>query len=242
MKVAVISDIHGNIKALVAVLADIADRGVTQIYCLGDLVDFAPWGNEVIACIREHGIPCVLGNHDERIAFDQAITPLAHQDATETANRVLAIQHSMNTITAANKRWLAELPFQLELTYKTKGGWRNILLVHASLHSNSSYIYEADVQQNPQAVIADRLADALVMGHTHLPYVQRGAAVLFVNCGSVGRSKEAKKTASYAVLDINDEGVDAQLCRVDYDIAAVAEAIYQSDIPDFYGDFLLNKA
>lgn len=73
INIAVISDIHGNLIALNEVLNDIQGKKIDQIYCLGDLVDFAPWGNEVIEMIRSSGIPCILGNHDERIAYDQPI-------------------------------------------------------------------------------------------------------------------------------------------------------------------------
>ena len=64
IQIAIISDIHGNIRALEAVMNDIKERKIEQIFCLGDLVDFAPWGNEVIDTLRNKGIPCILGNHD----------------------------------------------------------------------------------------------------------------------------------------------------------------------------------
>ncbi|WP_262886551.1 MULTISPECIES: metallophosphoesterase family protein [Sphingobacterium] len=132
IQVAVISDIHGNLTALEHVLTDICQKGIPQIYCLGDLVDFAPWGNEVIFLLKQREIPCLLGNHDELIAFDYPVVPLTHHDAVETANRDIAIAFSKRTISRENKLWLSNLPFELSLTFKIDGIFKRVLLVHAT--------------------------------------------------------------------------------------------------------------
>lgn len=238
---AVISDIHGNIVALEEVLADIDRRGISKVYCLGDLVDFAPWSNEVVDLMREKGIPCLLGNHDERIAFDQPVTPLKHHDEVETENRLLAINHSKAHIRPDNKAWLGGLPYNIELQYRFDGVYKNILLVHASLESNDEYVYQDDAVAKVLPVLKERKVDALVMGHTHLSYVERLEGVTMVNCGSVGRSREADRMATYSILTIMDKGVEAEIVKLHYPIQKVANAIYESDIPDFYGDFLLKK-
>ncbi|MDR0266487.1 MAG: metallophosphatase family protein [Sphingobacterium sp.] len=239
IQLAIISDIHANIIALDAVLADISKRDITQIYCLGDLVDFAPWGNEVIARIQEKNILCLLGNHDQRIAFDEAIIPLPHHDAKETLNREIAINLSKKEISAPHKKWLATLPYNIELTFKIGKSLRKILLVHASLQSNDEYIHQSTPKADLSAQLKKRAIDILVMGHTHHSYVQQSEDILFVNCGSVGRSKEKDRKATYSIITLSKEGVEAQIVKVDYPIIEVAKAIYSSDIPDFYGDFLI---
>ncbi|MNK05821.1 phosphodiesterase [compost metagenome] len=241
IQLAIISDIHANLIALDAVLTDLKNKGLTQIYCLGDLVDFAPWGNEVIDRIQEKNIPCLLGNHDQRIAFDEAIIPLPHHDVIETSNREIAINLSKKEISAPHKKWLATLPYNIELTFKLGTNFRKIRLVHASLQSNDEYIHES----SPKTLLSDQLKqkaiDILVMGHTHHSYIQQVEDVMFINCGSVGRSKEKDRKASYAIVTLTEEGIDAQIVKVDYPIDQVAEAIYNSDIPNFYGDFLKSK-
>ncbi|MDR3010742.1 MAG: metallophosphatase family protein [Sphingobacterium sp.] len=239
IQLAIISDIHANIIALDAVLADISKRDITQIYCLGDLVDFAPWGNEVIARIQEKNILCLLGNHDQRIAFDEAIIPLPHHDAKETLNREIAINLSKKEISAPHKKWLATLPYNIELTFKIGKSLRKILLVHASLQSNDEYIHQSSPKADLSAQLKKRTIDILVMGHTHHSYVQQSEDILFVNCGSVGRSKEKDRKATYSIITLSKEGMEAQIVKVDYSITEVAKAIYSSDIPDFYGDFLI---
>lgn len=239
IQLAIISDLHANIVALDEVLTDIEKRGIKQIYCLGDLVDFAPWGNEVIERIKEKNIPCLLGNHDQRIAFDEPIIPLPHHDAVETANRYIAINLSKKEISSAHRKWLSALPYNLELTFKIGNRFRKILLVHASPNSNDEYIYEATSKADLSVQLHERAIDVLVMGHTHHSYVQQSEDILFINCGSVGRSKEMDRKASYTILTLSEEGVSAEIIKVDYPIKEVANAIYRSDIPDFYGDFLI---
>jgi putative phosphoesterase len=241
IQLAIISDIHANLIALDAVLTDIKNKGLTQIYCLGDLVDFAPWGNEVIARIQERNIPCLLGNHDQRIAFDEPIVPLPHHDALETAKREIAINLSKSEISSSHKTWLASLPYNIELTFKLGTSLRKILLVHASLQSNDEYIHESTPKTSLSDQLKQKAIDILVMGHTHHSYIQLDGDVLFINCGSVGRSKEKDRKASYAIVTLTEEGIDAQIVKVDYPIEQVADAIYKSDIPNFYGDFLKSK-
>ena len=241
MKIAIISDIHGNLIALERVLKDIKEKGIEQIYCLGDLVDYAPWDNEVIACIRDENIPCIMGNHDERIAFNQAVTSFDYLTQEENNWRAQAVAYAKRTITDDNKRWLSELPFHFELTYRLSGVYRRVLLLHATPDSNKAYIYEKDYKSDLIAYLDERGADAIVMGHTHLPYVQQVSGKLIVNSGAVGRSREEDRTASYVILEISDTGILAEIRRLNYPIEKVVEAIYNSEIPDYYADFLLGK-
>jgi Calcineurin-like phosphoesterase len=79
------------------VLEDLDKRQPNAVFCLGDLVDFAPWPNEVIETIRQQRIPTVMGNHDERIAFDHAIIPLEKHTEQERAARVGVIEYTRRT-------------------------------------------------------------------------------------------------------------------------------------------------
>jgi len=244
IKIAVFSDVHGNLPALEAVLGDIEKRGADQIYCLGDLVDFAPWNNEVIERIRKHKIPCLMGNHDERIAFDLDILPLVKHSEEETAARTLAINYTKKVLTRTNKDYLASLPRQIKLNFGNTPE-QNILLVHGSVRSNEEYIYEDHDAADLNQMLRTELSGVLVMGHTHLPYIRKIPAVenassdlVLVNCGSVGRSKEAGRLATYCMLIISDKEVDAEVFRVEYEKEKTIMAICKSKIPNFYADFL----
>ncbi|MCW3110493.1 MAG: metallophosphatase family protein [Segetibacter sp.] len=142
-RIAIFSDVHGNLPALETVLSDINKRNIDQVYCLGDLVDFAPWTNEVIELIKGLRISCLMGNHDERIAFDYDIVPLKKHSDEETTARIVAINYTKKTIANANQKFLKNLPGQLRLSFKVAERNVNILLVHASTRSNDEYIYES---------------------------------------------------------------------------------------------------
>ncbi|WP_288376841.1 metallophosphoesterase [Chryseobacterium culicis] len=242
IQIAVFSDVHGNLPALEVVLNDIEQRGIRQKFCLGDLVDFAPWGNEVIEKIRSLNIPCLMGNHDERIAFDIPVIPLSKHSEEETAARFTAIEHSKKYISEQNKNFLAELPFHLKLNYKTGKKHWNIQLVHSSLDSNDTYLYESENDEVFTSMLSRAEADLIVMGHTHLSFRKQFENNTWaVNCGSVGRSKEENRLASYMVLTLDEEKITPEIVQVSYPVDETVRYIKESGIPDYYASFLKNE-
>ncbi len=236
MKIAILSDIHGNLPALQVLLADMYSRDIQQIYCLGDLTDFAPWDNEVIALIRNLNIPCVLGNHDERIGFDQEVIPLKKHSDAENAARIAAIEVSKAETSPAHKQYLRQLPFSMRLEYVIAGRKYKLLLVHAHPDSNEKYIYAEDTAEM-EALLAREQVDVLFSGHTHLSYCKAVSQGWAINPGSVGRSKEAHRKASYAILEITAQGLRPEIVQLEFDRKKVMAAIRKSAIPDFYADF-----
>ncbi|RQO73891.1 metallophosphatase family protein [Pedobacter sp. KBW06] len=247
MRIAVTSDIHGNLPALKAVLDDIDLFSAEAIYCLGDLTDGAPWNNEVVELIRSRAIPTVMGNHDERIAFDHPVFALSKHSKEEQEARLNTINHTKATLTTANKEFLAALPATIGLTF----GKVSILLVHGSAESNEEYIYE----QHEEAALIEMMDNQgvvlMVSGHTHLSFIRYlpGDAAfknkLLINAGSVGRSKETDRKACYLQLTIPDavegkglEAVVPLIRKVSYPISETIEGIRNSDVPDFYAGFL----
>jgi len=242
--IAIISDIHGNLPALKTVLDDIKKRNIEEIYCLGDLVDFAPWTNEVIQLIRDSAIPCIMGNHDERIAFDEEIIPVSKHSPEETYARTTAINITKYVITEENKQYLSQLPAEFRLTFEYGGSAKTVLLVHASTNSNDEYIYESHDQDLVRQMLDDNNADVLIMGHTHKSYIKTihksgHPDKLAINAGSVGRSREGEPLACYLILNPDSQGIHPQIIKLDYPIEETVEAIRKSKIPDFYADFLL---
>lgn len=242
--IAIISDIHGNLPALKVVLEDIKNRNVDSIYCLGDLVDFAPWHNEVIDIIRDLKIPCIMGNHDERIAFDHDVIPIAKHNEEETTARTGAILYTKQTISAESIAYLQSLPERLRFTIPVSDGTVDILLVHGSIRNNREYIYENHDLIDVQYMLSSEKADIIVMGHTHHPYIREVAARetspkgIMINCGSVGRSRESEQLATYLLLHTLEDTVQPEIVKLDYPVDEVITAIEKSAIPDFYARFL----
>lgn len=242
IQIAIFSDVHGNLPALNAVLEDIERRGIRQKFCLGDLVDFAPWGNEVIEKIRDLNVPCLMGNHDERIAFDIPIVPLSKHSEEETNARFIAIDHSKRSMTEENKKFLSQLPFHLKLNYKIGNRHWNIQLVHSSLSSNDTYLYEAEDDEVFVNMLEESQSDIVVMGHTHLSFKKSFENKKWaVNCGSVGRSKEENRLASYVILTMSQEEIIPEIVQIDYPIEQAVRGIEESDIPNYYASFLRNE-
>lgn len=241
IQIAVFGDVHGNLPALETVLNDIEERGIRQKFCLGDLVDFAPWGNEVIEKIRSLNIPCLMGNHDERIAFDISAIPLSKHSEEETAARFLAIDHSKKYITEENKTFLSELPFHLKLNYKIGEKHWNIQLVHCSLESNDTYLYESENDEVFQNMLSESQSDVIMMGHTHMSFKKYFNGKWAINSGSVGRSREENRLASYVILTLDEEKVTPEIIQLDYPLEKVAQEIDKSEIPNYYASFLRNE-
>lgn len=242
IQIAVFSDVHGNLPALEVVLEDIEQRGIHQKFCLGDLVDFAPWGNEVIERIQNLNIPCLMGNHDERIAFDLPVFPLSKHSEEETNARFIAIDHSKQHITEKNKKFLSGLPFHLKLNYKIENKHWNIQLVHSSLESNDIYLYESENAEIFMNMLEDSKADLIVMGHTHLSFTKQFENKKWaVNCGSVGRSKEENRLASYLILTLDEEKIIPEIVQLSYPLEETARQIEESGVPNYYASFLRNE-
>ncbi|GEP44632.1 metallophosphoesterase family protein [Brevifollis gellanilyticus] len=235
--IAFISDIHGNLPALSAVLADIAEQGVTQIICLGDVVGYGGQPGECVDVLRERGIVTVKGNHDSMVADgipagdDVGITMAMMWDWTEQA------------LTTDQRQWLRELPMTLEhpdfqavhATLKNPAGWGYVLTAsHASAH----FMH----QQRPLCFI----------GHSHWPAFwvagetdERSITSLesidmalkqLVNVGSVGQPRDGDENACYLIY--RPEQKDVWWRRVPYDIAAAQRAIEEAGLPIKFADRL----
>ncbi|MEE6128502.1 metallophosphoesterase [Chryseobacterium arthrosphaerae] len=242
IQIAIFSDVHGNLPALEVVLKDMDRRGIHQKFCLGDLVDFAPWGNEVIQKIRDQNIPCLMGNHDERIAFDMPVFPLDKHSEEETRARFIAIDHSKKHITEENKKFLSVLPFHLKLNYKIGNKHWGIQLVHSSLESNDTYLYDSEKDEVFISMLDDSGADLIAMGHTHISFAKQFESSRWaVNCGSVGRSKEENRLASYLLLTMDEEKITPEIIQLAYPVEKTVRQIRESGIPDYYASFLKNE-
>lgn len=240
---AVFSDIHANFPALQAVLNDIDRMEIRDIFCLGDLVDFAPWPNQVIDLLRTRAISALIGNHDYRVAFDRAIAPVAWHSPAETRARIAGINISKRTISAENLAWLRQLPRRIQLEWTSGGKNRTILLVHASPNSLSEYVNEDHPQAALRQYLDENHADVMITGHTHRAYIRRltdGDQPYFVaNAGAVGRIKSGQPQATWLLCQVINGEFTMSIKQVAYDVAAVAQAIKQSAIPDFYAEELL---
>ncbi|MBC7231866.1 MAG: metallophosphoesterase family protein [Chloroflexi bacterium] len=233
MKIVTFSDIHGNLHALQAVLADIDRQEPDQVYCLGDLVGYGAHPNEVIDLIRTRQIPTIMGNYDDGVGFDKDDCGCAYTDEEMRRLGDLSLAWSRAHVTAENKAFLRSLLPNVRLEVHSK----RVLLVHGSPRRINEYLYEDRAPASLARIAAMANADILVFGHTHLPYVKEVEGVLFVNDGSVGKPKDGDPRAAYAILEIGEE-VRVTIQRVAYDVAAAAAAVRASGLPPHFADLL----
>jgi predicted phosphodiesterase len=242
MRYALISDIHANLPALEAVLADIARRDASVTYHLGDLVGYAPWPNEVVALIRERSIAGVSGNYDSTVATDYKHCGCRYEDPRQEALSHESFAWTKAHASATTRAALGALPFRMDL--RPLGGHQagpTVMLVHGTPTLNTLYWTEdrPDSFRTKMAQLAGaRSGDVLAFGHTHLPWHAEVDGVHFVNTGSVGRPKDGDWRAGYVLLDVNASGVGVEQVRVDYDVARASRAILESDLPREFAAFL----
>ncbi len=188
-------------------------------------------------------LPTLMCNHDERIAVDHKTIPLAKHGPDERVARVHAIEDTRLAILPENKAYLSCLPREMWISHGTRNDAKRILLVHGSPRSTDEYIYEDHPEKDLTSMLRKRGEDAVVMGHTHLPYIRKVAGhKLVLNVGSVGRSKETPLSATYLVLTIIGSRIRSQIVRVRYPVEKTITGILESTIPDFYANFLAKKA
>ncbi len=233
MRIAVLSDVHGNRHALEAVLADIDRQRVDWVYCLGDLVGYGANPNEVIEIIRRRRLPTVMGNYDEGVGYDMDDCGCAYTTPAAKHLGDLSLKWTREHVTADNKAFLRSL--LPSIRFEVVG--KRALLVHGSPRKINEYVYETRPQYSLEHIARSAQADLLIFGHTHLPYVKQVAGVLFVNDGSVGKPKDGDVRAAYALVEL-DGAPRAAIRRVEYDVAAAAAAVRASGLPPEYATML----
>ena len=243
MRVALLSDVHGNRPALDAVLQDVDRRNdVDALYHLGDLVGYGPFPNEVVSRMRDRSIMGVSGNYDSTVANHYRNCGCRYENAEQEMLSHRSYGWTLRHVTGESVAFLRALPFRMDL--KTRGGHvagPRLVLVHAHTSNNLIYVEESRSPEFLQKMAESAVllpGDAIAFGHTHKPWHRSVADVHFVNTGSVGRPKDGDWRAGYALLDIGDETVTVEFIRVEYDVDETASAILQSDLPDEFASFL----
>jgi len=247
---ALISDIHGNLEALDAVLADIKNKGITEIYCLGDIIGYGPNPRECIDRVVSCQL-CLLGNHDQGALFDpEGFNPGAERAIFWTREQ---LEKPIPNRQAVDRRWefLSERP----LMYREG----EFLFVHGSPRNPvNEYIFPEDIYNERKMDALFRLVERYCFqGHTHVPgiFVEQSPDDLYqfnspeeielvhkldgrktlCNVGSVGQPRDGDWRACYILLD----GDTIRYRRVEYDIDTTVRKIYAvPELENFLGDRL----
>jgi putative phosphoesterase len=237
-RVAVITDIHGNLPALEAVLAAIQSRDVGAVCCGGDLVGYGPRPNEVCAVIEERGIPTIYGNYDYAIGRDLEDCGCAYRDQQDRELGQRSVEWTLEHTDQRSKDFMRGLCFDLRFEL----GEHRVRLVHGSPRKVNEYLFEDKPTRTFERIAAGAECDVLVFGHTHQPWIRAYGGVLFVNCGSVGKPKDGDRRAAFALLELADDRVVARIERVNYDAGAVGRELVAAGLPAEYAEKLVLAA
>ncbi len=230
MKYAIIADIHGNLDAFEVALQDIKSQNISQIVCLGDVVGYNARPKECLRIVREMGIPCVKGNHDEYCSSTDHLEGFNPHAAD-------AVHWTRNQLDDEDKKWLRDLKHT-----RIAG---NFTLVHATLDAPERWGYVFD-KLAAAASFPYQTTQVCFFGHTHVPVafmrdtVVRGgtyskfkvdpAKKYFVNVGAIGQPRDNNPKAAYVVYDTDASTIE--LRRLDYDIPAAQAKIREAGLPE----------
>lgn len=234
MKLAIISDIHSNLHALQAVWEDLEAQRPDAVFCLGDLVGYGAYPNEVIEFISDHDLPTVMGNYDEGVGFDLHDCGCVYKDPEMDRMGRESLMWTRHQTTNKNKLYLQSLPIQIRQADRVP----SILMVHGSPRKINEYLYEDRPEASFIRIARAAGADIILFGHTHLPYRKRVDNTLLVNTGSVGKPKDGDPRAGYALLFLGGR-TNVEFRRVGYDVDAATDAIRLAGLPEHFAEQLI---
>jgi putative phosphoesterase len=238
-RVAIITDIHANLRALQACLDAIDQIGVEAIYCGGDLVGYGPEPNDVCRLIEQRRILTIYGNYDYAISRDMDDCGCAYVTPHDRELGTQSVRWTLTHTDQRSKDFMRELPFDLRFEL----GSTRVRLVHGSPRKVNEYLFEDKPARTFERIAARSDCDVLVFGHTHKPWIREYGGTLFVNCGSVGKPKDGDPRAAFALLELDQSRVvRGSIERVSYAAAAAAREVLAAGLPGEYAEKLVAAA
>jgi len=221
MRIAVLADIHANLPALRAVLADVDGASAEAIWCAGDLVGYNPWPNEVLEVLRARRVRAIRGNHERAVLSGDA--SWFNELAAE------AVRWTRIHMTPASVGYLKGLEDRTRDTIADG----TVAMFHGSPRNDDEYVLPWAASEE---LVGIARADVVILGHTHLPMALAYPAGIVVNPGSVGQPRDGDPRASWGLLDT--AGRTFEVRRVPYDVEACAKEIRRVGLPPELGDRL----
>jgi putative phosphoesterase len=219
MRIAVLSDIHGNLLGLDACLADLESQGgADAIVAAGDFCVDGPKPKKVLQRLDEIGASCIRGNTD-RYLYDETEEFEATDGAQIAWTRREIGEHWLG--------WIQQLPFAMRIGEDEN----QLLIVHASPRKDDEHIWPDAVESDLQSIVGDEQATAIAFGHLHIPYVRYWRGKLLVNVSSAGLPKDGDARACYAIFTERDGGWEVKHRRVPFDVKRVATQLADCGIP-----------
>lgn len=228
MLIAFISDLHGNLPALEAALADAKGRGARRIVCCGDMTGYGPFPDGVCKLLERLHIPAIAGNYDQKaIEAAKQGKPAAKE---MKAKKLKILWWTVENLSRRSRLYLAGLPERLDL--QIPAGGPRFLVVHGSPVSADDAVYQSITRQGLTKKLGEVRPEVFVCGHTHIPFVRRIGGILVVNCGSAGHPVDGDPRPSYALVRVERGAAPrGRIVRFAYDWERTIAALEKTSLP-----------
>ena len=243
MRIAIFSDVHGNLTALKAVLADIEERGADDIVFAGDLCLLGPRPQDCVDLLRHSEISAIYGNTDEMIEGLPLLSDDVEEEERERWQRVHDITTwTSETLSEMNRAWLRQLPFHRRIS-PTVQPQDDLFIVHANPVDVNQIIFPPVQQQQElygqvrqedevlTPLLRDLVTGVLAFGHLHIPSIRNWKDISLVNVSSVSIPGDGDWRAKYALLEWDGARWRIDHHRVAYDASEEIEAYRQNQPP-----------
>jgi putative phosphoesterase len=229
VRIALLGDIHGNLKALEAVLADARSKGTTFFLNAGDLLGYGPFPEEVVRLARSSELISVVGNFDLKAL---SIGECQKETAMEQ-KKLLAFRWAYDNLSAESREYLKELPH--EVRFEVAG--TKFLLTHGSPTSIDEHLGPGTSLERLTELARSSGAQVIIVGHSHRDMIKRVEGTLFINTGSVGRPDDGDPRATYAIM--TTEPLQVEHVKVEYDVESTVEAVRAKRLPEEFAQMLI---
>jgi predicted phosphodiesterase len=230
-RIALFGGVYSNHLALRALLDDAARRGISRLYCLGDLGAFGPHPDKVFPLLREAGIQVVQGNYDHSIGNGLADCQCGYTDPMDNYFARLSYDYTFRNTSEENKRWMRDLPQEIRFPL----GGRRVLLCHGSPRKMNEFVWETGASTAFLKRLCDEHeADIVVATHTGLHWHRDlGEDRHFINCGAIGRpANDGNTHVWYAILSAETGGaVEVEFIPLVYDHNQLAREMRDEKLP-----------
>lgn len=223
MKLGLISDIHGNLEALTVVLSELKGK-VSQVFCLGDMIGYYPFPNEVISTLRRGNVRCIKGNHELNFIKN---TTGGFGQTSESSHRFMK-----KILTTESEEFISSLPADIKICCKGV----TIQMVHGTPWDETHGKIYPDFEG--WDAFQDIPFSIILMGGTHRPFIRKIKGKIIANIGSVGQPRDGNPKACYAILDTDKPKLEIK--RIKYDVEKICVASKAAGLSKELRDYLRN--
>ena len=237
-RLALFGGVYSNHIALAAAIKDARARGVSELYCLGDLGAFGPHPDAVFPLLREHQVHVVQGNYDHSIGHGLDDCRCGYTDPRDNHFARLSYDYTLKSTSSEHREFLASLPAEIRM--EREG--RRLLLVHGSPRRTNEFLWESTTSDAfLERLLREHRADAIFATHTGLKWRRElKSGGLFVNVGALGRPENDGTTRVwYTLADVSEAKIQAEFVPVEYDHEALAQEMRAERLPEEFVETIL---